>query len=370
MIRILYLSLVLTILVACSVNEKPLKTATDTEALQKEKIQHWIAEEEFGKAWDTLVTIPSDHPEYNQYAEIRKNLGKKIDAYEKQVIQNSRILIDNNHWAELLDSYDKALAKLPKSTVLKDQLAEIHGLQKSRTETLEKRLEILRAEELVKLMTVYDKITTVNPRNEALKSHTETLHEESIELGAKLGRQARSQLQKENFQRALSLIKLAEQLSDEPAIETISKEIRSKRETQKRQTHKAAKLAKRKNKKRKEKREIAFTKALARFDQLYQAKDYLAATAALQKLNNSPAHQKEISIRRTQLKKAVRSKIDQLYEQGVHYYSQENYSLASQSWSEVLRLEPNHAQALEYLERADRIVKKLKKLREKQQPSQ
>lgn len=369
MIRILLLSFVITGLTACNISKKSIETP-DTGIVQIEKIQHWIDLEQYGKAWDALVAVPPNHPDYEQYAQIRKNLGNTIEAYEKLVIQNSQALAKNDQWAELLDLFDDALTRLPTSIVLKDQLAELHSIQKFRTASIQTQLEINRGEELVKLTSLYDQISTINPRNESFKAEAEEIRRESGVVGSSLGRRAQIALQNGDVESALNLAELAQQLSDDPHIDAISKEIHSAQKARKNKSNKATRSASRKSKKRRKKREIAFNKAMAEFDRLLQKKDYLAAAEVLRTVKVSPKHKKEIANKKSLLNKAKRGRVNQLYEQGVNYYSQESYDLALQSWSEVLKLEPKHVQAREYSERANRIVIKLKTIRKKQQPAQ
>ncbi|MCI0653971.1 MAG: hypothetical protein L0Y38_00725 [Methylococcaceae bacterium] len=369
MIRILCFIVFVTVCTSCSFDQKSLQANGESGGLEKQQIPQWIQQEEFGKAWDALVSVEADDPDYARYLELRKEVHKKIEQYEESVIRNARNHIEQEQWQEALDIYQDALQKLPKSTVLKDRLAALHDLKRSRTERLERQLQVIRAEELVKSIAVYDEISAVNPYNEKLKNEVAALRKEGIALASKLSEQARSELQNGDIHGALALIELAERLSDEPSILAIGEDIRSKREKLERPARKKAKVRSQGRKKQQKAEDTDVTGVLAHFDRLYRDKDYPAAADILKNLGDSADHKQEISVRQTKLKEALRNRIEHFYEQGMQYYSQESYSLALQSWSEVLRLQPDHAGAREYSERVTRIVNKINQLREKQQGS-
>ena len=66
------------------------------------------------------------------------------------------------------------------------------------------------------------------------------------------------------------------------------------------------------------------------------------------------------------LQKVVDVKVSQLFEEGVSAYSRGHFERAARDWRTVLSLEPNHQQAKENLDRAEKVLEKLETLRLKQ----
>ncbi|MGR9107131.1 MAG: hypothetical protein ACU843_09405 [Gammaproteobacteria bacterium] len=365
-------ALVLAIFTSCAVHHNPPKTTVKRELPGKQQIQQWIETKEFGKATYALAAIEADDPDSPQIAELRNDLQKKIEDYEQSVLQKTRKLLSQERQNDALECYSEALARLPKGTELKDQFATLHNLQISRTEELQTKIAKIRAEALVNSIPVYKQLVTLNPHDDNFRTHALKLRNEGSELAAKLAENARLQVQTGDMRNAVGLIELAEQLSEDPAIRSIAEDIRSQSRLLAKSRPKPGRSTPPKPKHDQPdehdqpEEETALNLSLTRFDHLLQNHDYTGAAEILETIGNAKNHGEEIATRERRLERAVRQKVEHLYTQGVKYYSQENYSLALQSWSEVLRLQPDHAKAREYSKRATRIVQKIEQLRKKQ----
>ncbi len=109
--------------------------------------------------------------------------------------------------------------------------------------------------------------------------------------------------------------------------------------------------------------------SLAQFDKHIQQKEYTKAQnlmARLEKTNRNKAHIQE---RQNLLTVKIDQAVEKSYQSGLNQYSAENYQRALNYWKRTLTLEPEHEKALEYSQRAERILKRLQQLRVKQKVS-
>lgn len=69
---------------------------------------------------------------------------------------------------------------------------------------------------------------------------------------------------------------------------------------------------------------------------------------------------------KNKLMQAVSKEVERLFDTGVNNYSRGQFEKAADNWRTLLQLQPGHQQARENLDRANKVLDKLEKLKAKQ----
>lgn len=351
---------------ACSLVRPGKESLPVSSHQRQQQIDSMIENGQYGSARDALVAIDAADPEYARYARQRRELEERIHQFEERTLQQSIVLINDNQWGEALATLDSALVKLPKSTALKDRLAGIHAMQKSRISELELQIAVVRARALSDSLPLHRKISEISPRDPATREALNRLQQESHELAARLGQEGQSSVRLGKTAEGSEMLRLAAKLTDDASAR--NQYLAHLNAIERREEENQSKARKsRKSKKRKKKKQIArFNKSLAQFDQLVAKKQFVQARDLIERLAKINPGSEAVRNRKQILEPEILKVVEQSYQQGVNYYSAEKYQMALNSWKHTLELDPGHKKAREYSERAEKILQNLDRLREKQ----
>lgn len=328
-----------------------------------------LADKRYGKALDALSRVPPDSPDYPRFAERRKQVEGLAAQHERKTLDEAQQLVTHDRWGEALDLYDEALARLPRSTVLRDGLAELHRLQQARLTVQQHELLIARGEWLAATLVIYQRMAIIDPRT---SEHGELLRkyqsesEQTAETLLTIGNDA---LAKENNNLAARAILLAARLSDKKEIQQAAqkyeqsrdKRARDARNTQPQQDKRWRELAQ-----HEQERNAAIAQLSAEYHNAMKRKDYLAARTTLGRLHsfapevvNENGYEKELNAR-------ILEETNRLYNEGVMFYGRSQFEKARDSWKKTLELTPSHSKARESLERVEKVLERIEQLRNKQ----
>jgi tetratricopeptide (TPR) repeat protein len=109
-----------------------------------------------------------------------------------------------------------------------------------------------------------------------------------------------------------------------------------------------------------------FEKAMADYKAAVDKNILPEAVGLLGKLEEMAPGNEALAEERARLTTAVHEETARLYETGVSLYSRGEFEKAVEFWRRALQLRPDHREARENLDRAERVIEKLRQLRDKQ----
>lgn len=322
-----------------------------------------VAEKRYGDALDMLARVPPDSPDYGRFAERRKSIETQAAQYERKTVDDGRQFMTQDRWFQALNLYDEAMNRLPRSTVLRDGLADLHKQQQTRLTIQEQELVIAKGEWLANVITVYRRMTTIDPRNNSYQNQLEKYQAEGEQAAAsllKIGTQAKTAGNDDIASRALPL---AARLSDKKEFQQAAQKYEQTRPRDSRsvQDKRWNELAQ---------REQERTEAIRQLTNDYAAamknKDYLGARTTLGRLRsfapelvNEKGYEKDLN-------EKIDMESNRLYNEGVMFYGRSQFEKARDSWKKTLELVPTHSKAKESLDRVEKVLERINQLRSKQ----
>ena len=332
----------------------------------KTQIEQWVSKKEYGRALQALSRVPPKDPHYLDAANKRKQIEVLAAAYEQQVRQENRKLLNEGKWAQALDSYDEALRRLPQSVVLKDGLAKLHRKQSEELDRLE--LERLRHHGtwLKQTLPTYRDIARVDPRSSAAQRRLERIQEEAEEIADQLALHGNRALANGNLDKAAEHLSLAADLSSAPAIQESLSKLEQQRSVADKQAQSQRNRRFRQKRAAERRRQQKVERLQREFDQAFAQNNFSTARKHLQALSNAGMNSGQYRAMQQKFEHALDKESSRLFEIGVNAYSRGQYAKAADYWRQVLELKPDNKQAKENLERAERVLEKLEELKEKQ----
>lgn len=340
--------------------------ATLNYAELEPQLKLWEVDHEYGRSIDALGQIDPKDPDYARAAKQRKQIEKKAAEYEQQVRRETSRKLKKGDWAAALDQYDEALSKYPTSAVIKDGLAKLHQQQRDTLEELELKRLIRHGEWLTGVIPFYQDIVRVDPRSSDAQNRLKRIQNEASSIARQLAVIGNKALADNALKKAEATLPLALQLDNDPVIEESLNSLRARQKKIKATQQQARQEKQQEREDEKKKRQRTIKTLLKRYQQAFAKEDFVTARqqlAAIEKVD--PKYNKLASMQGT-LQKATDNKVAQLFERGVSAYSRGLFEQAASEWRSVLKLDANHQQAKENLERADKVLKKIESLKQKQ----
>ncbi len=319
------------------------------------QINQWIKNQQYGNALKSLGSIDPTDPDYSVAAKKRKEVEALAASYEHSVRQKNERLLKSGKWAAALDSYDDALDRLPDSAVLKDGLAQLHQEQMRELERLELKRLFGYGAWLKEVLPIFDDLVRVDPRSSEAKARQQRMRSEADSLADELTQYGNRSLANNRLEIAEKLLRLAADLSDTPTIKESLKNLKQQKIENKQ--HQIALNLKRKR----------ITDSLQKqFNDSFSTKNFSLAREQLSALNDAGLSSSEYRTLQKKLQKATDQEVTRLMRGGVNAYSRGQFEQAVKNWQQVLVLQPNNKQAKESLQRAEKVLERLKELRIKQ----
>lgn len=330
------------------------------------QIEAWVGDRAYGRAIDALTRIDPKNPRYPHFAERRRQVETLAADYERETVAQARKELARGNWAAALDRYDVAMVRLPKSTGLRDGLAQLHQEQATAIAREELDLLIARARWLRDSLPDVEAIARITPRDrEAQKRLAE--HLEQLDTAARrLARLGAAAFRAGDYRAAERALPLAAELSAAEEVKQPYTELKAWAGEQ--QARKQA--ARDQRLKEAQAREAAakrrFEKAMAAYRAAVDNGGLREALGLLGKLEEMAPGNDALGEERTRLTTAIREETLRLYETGVGLYSRGEFEKAVEVWRRAIELSPDHRETRESLDRAERVIEKLQQLRDKQ----
>lgn len=330
-----------------------------------QEISHYEKQHDYEDALRLIAFIPPGDPDYSHYAKRRKEIEAKIEAYSKDIIQQTDKLIAEGQWAEALNLYDEALDHLPSHSGLRDGLAALHQQQVTAAEVERSRILIARGQWLEQSLPVTRKIATILPRDDKAQEDLRRREKDAQEAAEQLAEVGDNAMQNEDYKLAEQTLPLAARLSDSESIQQSLATLKEYQANKKKKGKRAAERRKARLQRRQQQRKKEIQRLTKLYNQTFGKGQYLQAREHLEKLSKLKPTEVPVEAMRTTLEKTILNKAEEHYQQGVKLYSRNQFEAALAEWEKALKLNPKHQLAKENADRARKVVKKLEELRNK-----
>lgn len=330
------------------------------------QLEQWENNREYGRALDALGQIDPKDPDYSKAAQTRKHIETRASEYEQQVRKETYNKQKKGDWAGALDQYDEALSKLPKSVVIRDGLAKLHQQQRESLDKLEIERLTKHGEWLQEVIPIYQEIATVNPRSNDAQARLKRIISEAHDIAHELFLSGSKALANNDLKTAETTLTLALSLHDDPVIEESLNTLRARQSKQAEQQRSSQRRKEQQARAQRQKREQTTSALVKRYDSAFAKQDFQLARNLLVEIEKVNRRYSKLPQMKTELQKAIDDKVTRLFDAGVSAYSRGQFEQAARNWRSALQLNPKHQQARESLERAEKVLENIERLKDKQ----
>jgi hypothetical protein len=316
------------------------------------QIDAWVEQQEYGKALDTLNYIEPSHKQYYVLQEKRERIETLAGKFENNTIKQATELWKQGEWHEADITYETALKKIPESQTLKN--AHLRFLEKRDDYIAKHEVKILltRADQLARELPELTAIQRVIPRDSDINERLKQARSDAQNTAAGLADEAEKALAANDVAFAGKCVKLAKPLfpNEETRNRIAMLETRiAEYKTAKSRLEMAA--------------DLQFQQGLLnRFNDAYRTRDLLTAKKVMQQIMAQDVKPPDANVIAHKLDTAIDERIKEALVTGRSLYSRGKIQEAVTVWQEVLPLQPDNRELKEHIERADRVLEKLRKL--------
>ena len=313
-----------------------------------ETVQNLTKEKKYGLALKTLSYISKDHSNYVYLMSEKKRIEIQAKEYEKKSLHQAAKFSSKKQWAAAMKIYNQAHRNLPDSENIKKARDKFIEKRDKYLNLLKNKLLVSNAKTLRKKTATTKEIAQVNPNDSKAKKLLSS-HIREVNLTAdKLIVCAEDSLKNNDIQLAEECIALASNLStsndNKKKIKRISLRIKNDRK-------KHSKIIKKSNPK--------ITKKLSQVKNNAELILYKNELDILYQKNKS--NKKIIRLKR-KLKERINLVLKKGIKQGQELYSQGRIQQALNQWNQLHQLEPSNIKLNDYIDRAQKVLKKLRSL--------
>ncbi len=320
------------------------------------QVDAYIEKQEFSQALSLIAATADNDPLATELNKRHKEILIQIEEFEHQTVSAALNQERNSDWLGAKNTYKDALKKLHHSKILEKEqeamLERFHFTMK----TLESEKLILTGQWLKEILPIQQSLHENDPGDigqewsySNIKSKAEETAQELLELG-------KEEFAINNLAMAQRLLPLSVALHPSPEGKAIVEELEKivhQRNEQKQESSK--KIQKKKNKQIID----AFNKAMA-LGKLKEARKQLARLPA--SVRNRPS----IDLMQERLNKTITAKVAEELAMGESFYRAGRYDQALKVWQHVLELVPEHSAVQAKIDRTQKVISKLKALKQKQ----
>jgi tetratricopeptide (TPR) repeat protein len=326
------------------------------------RIDRWVAAQEYGKALVAIDSVDKKSPHYHSIQKKRNSVSAQVKEYEDNVIKSGKKEMRRNDWGAVLDRYDVALKKLPKSQRLIAEYNNILTKQKIKIHKAEQKVLFAKGEMLEKEISYNHELAQVDPRNlsiiETLKNKTEEARKVSDELLVFV----EVELERKALNKAKNMASLAYRLHPSEKAGALKSRVIASIKLRNDKKNADLKNAQKKKMRKAKQRAQAL---MSDFNGYLSHDHYSDAKKTLVLLKKNTWQAPGLDEMEARLQEKLANHVDHQLELGYSYYKRESYQKALDIWQGALKLQPNHKQAREYVERVQKVIKKLEALQSK-----
>lgn len=324
------------------------------------QVDIWMAQHEYARVLDTLKYVRPSNPKYKLLQRKRQQAIAEARRYEKAQIAKSLTLIEKGQWHQADLVLSDAREKLPDSRALRKTYEEFTIQRDQYLKNLYTQFDINKAEWLVKNKPVELKLMRTLPDDNQTRQAMADFNQQTREVFPQLIKCGEQAEKAGDLQLARQCYQLADKLQPDPGLKKILVRVQLNLEQQLlpipqpgQQTPKLSLLGRTLLQKSK------------------KALDAGNLKLALNHYEKIPDDDKQLPVIRNYRKKMdrrIHENVSQGIELGRKLYSQGQVEQALAVWNKLRDIDPDNENLLSHIDRAERVLEKIKQLRKEQQP--
>lgn len=361
------LSLIIS-LAAC--NQLPKKSAQtppkETSQVERwilpDHVKLWLDQEEYGLVLEWLKTIPRDKPGFEKVGELHNEVKKLAKDYEKKVLDEVNVKLAKKDMDGVLVTLRQGLRKLPNNRRFIKRRNQLFTKQFEQIRKLNYQLLIARGQYLLKEVKIREELAQLDWDNASAQWSLNRINEELRIVSLELIDCSKKELRRGNLELSTQCIQLAGRLHPSPDYQKTARKLQ-----QLLRKHNKPGLASIQKPTLPEKgrpltaRELdGLVKRALTEGRLREALQIIKARKKLGK------NEKQINDLEKAIENKLVSTITKLMKRGNKYYRNGSIKSAKRDWEQVLQLDPENVEAKKNVERAQRVLDKLNKLKEEE----
>ncbi len=322
------------------------------------QVDIWMAQHEYSKILDTLQYVRPSNPKYQL---LQKKRQIAIDAsrrYEQTQIANSLNLIEKGKWHEAELTLNNAIEKLPDSKPLQKTYNEFLKQRAEYLNSLYTRLSINKAEWLAKDKPIQQQLSRTLPEDRKTLAAMDEYHSQTRHVYQQLLACGEKATNTNDLILAEQCYRLADKLQPSESIKDTLENIRQK-------------LAHAQVPAREQKQHPPSISQLGHnlLEKSKKALDAGKLRLAINQFEKIPGPDKNLDAVKTygdEMHRRIRENVNQGIELGRKLYSQGQVEQALAVWNKLRDLDPDNENLLSHIDRAERVLEKIKRLRKEQ----
>lgn len=335
---------------------------------REQAVDRLVEQREYGRALALIDDIPERDPrrEYFQYR--REQIVQLAREFELERFTTAGELQQTGNWEAALAVYTDALDRYPDGQLLREGLDYLRGEQAKRAAELEFEILVSRGAYLVEALPPQRKLTEVNPEDKAARALLDDLEAEALEVGAILAERGAEALESGDHSLARRLLPLAHRLNPGPEVTARYQALKALERSEKSKVRTQAKRAEAKKRRQAAAHERQRSRNLyAAYEEAAEQGDLARARALLREIVRIEGEDSPAAGLLFETEMRIEQEVKTLAERGSSAYSRGQFEQAVVLWNQALALEPGNEKVQANLKRAERVLARLKELREKQQ---
>lgn len=321
------------------------------------RVERWLDEQRYGKVLEVLERRAqrTDELDAEKRLEEVRALASRYDSEQAKI---ARKLLDAGKLNEAEEVLNLAISHYPDGEQLQQAARQLRKLRQAKIDALEAQLLLAQADWLAASVPIYERLAKVEPSNLDAIWQAKRMEQERSDVAqrlASLGLTAHASGDKEAAKRYL---KAADQLVPSEPVHDVLAHL-GKQEKRKQEQQKARKEKIASEKRREEAEQLAQqARKELQHAQLVSARDHL------DQLQEVDPDYYQLDSLRFRLERAIRTRVASLLKTGDDHYADGRISEAKRVWEAGLQLAPSDSELLARVERADRVLARLRELRE------
>lgn len=324
------------------------------------QVDVWMAQHEYSKILDTLKYVRPSNPKYQLLRRKRQQAIEESKRFEQSQISKALNQIEKEQWHEAEMTLTNAIEKLPDSKPLHKTYQEFIKQRTQYIKSLYTQLSINEAEWLIKNKPVQQKLNRTLPEDRKTQQELEDFRSDSQHVYQQLLACGVEATKSDDLELAEECYQLADKLQPNATNKETLADVRAKLDRKK------SRIAEQKQK----------TPALSQLgrnllDKSKKALDSGKLKLALiqyNKIPNTDRNQAPVKAYGEEMNRRIRDNVTQGIEMGRKLYSQGQVEQALAIWNKLRDLDPDNENLLSHIDRAERVLEKIKQLRKEQKP--
>jgi hypothetical protein len=317
-----------------------------------ERIHVWMQNDEYGQALRMLDRVRSDHPRYVELIRMKPQVRQQAQAFAQRIAGQARQAWGTDDWQTAYDKLQYGLQRYPQSELLQRTNSEFEQKRQTHLQRLQQQLDINKAKWLARNMPIQREMAEMAPDEPEVIQHQQQLEAQRDEVYKRLVTYGVDAMKQEQWQLAHRCLTLAEGLKPTGALSGALKRVSAKLniEEQKKTQLLSADTRHWLGKAREELAQDNIKQALHSYRQIDKAQTDRSTVRAFKQ----------------QLDKRIEQDIEEGIETGRKFYTQGKIERALAVWHSLQELNPHHEKLNAHIARAEKVLKKIKRLREDQ----